>query len=224
MRPVFSAWQRLRSFVFPVIVDRRQSRHNPYLEVTLTRGKLMLNTALANYSYGGLHRVFQIAFNKIGLAGLPVKNILILGFGGGSVATILRDELKIDAPITGVEQDYTVIQIAREFFDIDRLHTLNLVAEDAMHFMQHCGNSYDLIAIDLYQDVSVPAEFESDEFLQHVFRCTMTGGLVLFNKVAATRKLYAEFLQLEKKLEAIFGNVRSIKALGINRVLVCEKR
>lgn len=222
MRPEFSVWQRLRSYVFPVIVDRRQSRYHPYLEVSLTRGKLLLNTALANYSYGGLHRVFQIAFEKIGLVGTPVKNILILGFGAGSVATILRDELKIDAPITGVEQDYAVIQIAREFFDIDRLHTLNLVADDAMEFMQRNTTQYDLIAIDLYHDVSVPEQFESEAFLKLVRDATMRGGVVLFNKVAATRKLFVEFNALEKKLDEIFGNVRVIKALGINRVLVCR--
>lgn len=224
MQPSFTAWQRLRSYVFPVIVDKRQSRFHPYLEVSLTRGKLMLNTALANYSYGGLHRVFQIAFDKIGLPGMAVKNVLILGFGGGSVATILRDELKMDAPITGVEQDYAIVQIAREFFDIDRLHTLNLIADDAMNYIRHCEAQYDLIAIDLYHDVSVPEQFESDEFLHHVSRCTMQGGLVFFNKVAATRKLYSEFLKLEAKLENIFGNVRSLKALGINRVLVCKKQ
>lgn len=223
MRPEFSVWQRLRSYVFPVIVDRRQSRYHPYLEVSLTRGKLLLNTALANYSYGGLHRVFQIAFDKIGLVGTPVKNVLILGFGAGSVATILRDDLKIDAPITGVEQDYAVIQIAREFFDIDRLHTLNLVADDAMEFIRRNSAQYDLIAIDLYHDVSVPEQFESAEFLEMVRDATMRGGLVLFNKVAATRKLFMEFNALEKKLDEIFGNVRVIKALGINRVLVSQK-
>src|SRR5688500_17531836 len=129
MRPKFSAWQRMRSHVFPIIVDKRQSRFHPYLEVSLTRGKLMLNTALANYSYGGLHRVFQIAFDKINLKNLPLTNVLILGFGAGSVATIIRDELKMDVPITGVEQDYAIVQIAREFFDIDRLHTLNIISD-----------------------------------------------------------------------------------------------
>ena len=223
MRPEFSIWQRLRSFVFPVIIERKESRYHPYLEVSLTRGKLMLNTALANYSYGGLHRVFQIAFDKIGLVGTPVKNVLILGFGAGSVATILRDELKIDAPITGVEQDYAVIQIARDFFDIDRLHTLNLVADDALHYMRHCTVQYDLIAVDLYHDVSVPEEFERDEFIRLLHNATMPGGLVLFNKVAATRKLYMQFTALEQKLKNTFGNVNVIKALGINRVFVCRK-
>jgi len=223
MRPEFSVWQRLRSYVFPVIVDRQESRYHPYLEVSLTRGKLMLNTALANYSYGGLHRVFQIAFDKIGLVGTPVKNVLILGFGAGSVATILRDELKIDAPITGVEQDYAIIQIAREFFDIDRLHTLTLVADDAMHYVRHCTTQFDLIAVDLYHDVSVPEEFESDEFINYLFNLTMPGGVLLFNKVAATRKLYLEFTTLEKKLTNAFGNMNVIKALGISRVLVCRK-
>jgi spermidine synthase len=224
MRPKFSAWQRLRSYVFPVIIDRRQSRFHPYLEVSLTRGRLMLNTALANYSYGGLHRVFQIAFSKIGLVGAPLKNVLILGFGAGSVATILRDELKVDAPITGVEQDYAVIQIARDFFDIDRLHTLTLVADDAFAFVQHAMDQYDLVAVDLYHDVSVPDEFESDEFLQQLHRLVMPGGLVVFNKVAATKKLYAQFTALEKKFDDVFGNVEVIKALGINRVLVSRKR
>jgi spermidine synthase len=220
----FSSLQYLRSFVFPIIVDRRQSRHHQYLEVSYTRGRLMLNTALANYSYGGLHRVFQIAFKKIGLSGMPLKNILILGFGAGSVATIIRDELKIDAPITGVEQDYTVLQIARDFFDIDRLHTLNLVTDDAMNYMQHCEEHYDLIVVDLYQDISVPAQFEENIFLKNVERCLMQGGLLVFNKVAATRTLYAQYKELLSKIENLFGRVQSIKALGINRVLVAEKR
>lgn len=223
MKLKFSPLQRLRSFLFPIILDRRQSRFHPYLEVSLTRGKLMLNTALANYSYGGLHRVFQIAFNKIGLQGRPIHNVLILGFGAGSVATILRDELKIDASITGVEQDYAVIQIARDYFDIDRFHTLEIVAADAVEYMQYCSRQFDLIVVDVYHDVEVPDAAESNKFIDHLYRCTMPGGLLVFNKVAGTRKLYVQFVELKKKIEHRFASLKVIKALGINRVLVAEK-
>ncbi len=71
--------------------------------------------------------------------------------------------------------------------------------------------------VNLYHDVSLPEEFESEEFLQNAHRCVMPGGLFVFNKVAATRNLFVQFQALKKKIDERFGNVRIIKALGINR-------
>src|SRR4051812_5093653 len=107
----FSRWDKFRSYVFSKVIDKRQSILNPYLEVNYSRGRLVLNTALSNYSFGGLHRVFQGAFRKIRIHTLNPDNMLLLGLGAGSVPSIIYDELKMNTAITSVEKDEVVIEL-----------------------------------------------------------------------------------------------------------------
>jgi ubiquinone/menaquinone biosynthesis C-methylase UbiE len=44
-----------------------------------------------------------------------------MGYGAGSVAHILRNELGIDAPITAVDNDAAMLKLARDHFGADRI-------------------------------------------------------------------------------------------------------
>ena len=57
---------RLLSGLAPVRLERTQGRHGP-LELTLENGRLVVNSAHANQSFGRLHRVWQKCFADIDL-------------------------------------------------------------------------------------------------------------------------------------------------------------
>jgi hypothetical protein len=50
----------------------------------------LLNTYNANYSYGSLQDAFRFVFKKIKIEDKKIKNILVLGFGCGSVAALFN--------------------------------------------------------------------------------------------------------------------------------------
>ncbi|HNB13520.1 MAG TPA: hypothetical protein PKY09_11485, partial [Bacteroidia bacterium] len=91
MAKKYSFFQWLLSFLYPVIIQKDQSDVNSVLETTLENGKLVLNTAHANYSYGSLYRVFIKALLRFNLDIKNKKKVLVLGMGGGSVVKFLLE-------------------------------------------------------------------------------------------------------------------------------------
>ena len=96
------------SYLWPITIYQCSSSHNPVLEVAYWRGRHILNARNANYSFGGLHKVFVNAFRHIKLNTEAMNNVLVLGFGSGSVAGILTDDYNFKGLITGVEMDEKV--------------------------------------------------------------------------------------------------------------------
>ncbi len=85
------------------------------------------------------------------LLALPMsrrRRILVLGLGGGSVARIAR-ALAPEATIVGVETDAEVVRLARRHFDLDGLD-LELVLDDALHFLGVEKRRFDLILEDVF--------------------------------------------------------------------------
>src|ERR1041385_6778137 len=125
----------LASFLFPYKVEERKSNVSGKIEVVYSKGKLVLDSAHVNYSFGGLHEGFQKAFFQFKIKEREIKNVLILGFGSGSVASILQDEYGKEINIVGVEKDLEVIELAKKYFSIEKYKNLALHCEDAFDFV-----------------------------------------------------------------------------------------
>jgi spermidine synthase len=222
--PSFSKWQFYRSFLFPIIIEQEHSLLHPYIEVAYSGGKLVLNSATANYSFGSIEDGFRKAFNEIHLDHHDIRRVLILGYGGGTAAKLLYHYLpNPELSITGVEKDERIIHFARTYFNADELEGLRLIHDDALDFIRNDNTYYDLIIVDVSIDIYVPEEYEQEEFLELVHGRLNKDGIMLFNKVTASRTLYRQYQQLTKLANTIFKNAGSIIALGIYRVIVCFK-
>ena len=98
-----------RCFFWPIILETRHSAHNKLLEVTLKNGSLVLDTTGANYSFGALHKVMRKALKRVSKGEVVNwQNVLILVYGGGSAASIIRSKYSHAAHITAVEIDPNV--------------------------------------------------------------------------------------------------------------------
>lgn len=126
---------KLLSWVFPYRIKRLEGKLTKVLEVTFENGKKVLNAGEVNYSYGALHAIFRIALNKANIITNSPSNVLILGFGAGSIASILVDEFGQDPILIGVEADPVVLQLARQEFNIERFLKLELFNCTAELFM-----------------------------------------------------------------------------------------
>jgi spermidine synthase len=185
------------------VVERTDSNVSPCLEVTHMNGKYMLNSMHSNYSYGILQRVFEIEFNKLKLKERKIQNVLILGFGAGSVASILLEDYKMDCNITGVEKDEKVILLGIKYFNISRFKNTHIVNADAAEFMMQNKELFDLIVIDVYMDNLVPETCETENFLKQAKKSLRNKGLVVFNKMIfdeasdkSSKKLYNTFSKM----------------------------
>lgn len=208
------------------IIELSRSDINPALEVVRLGDKVVLNSSNANYSFGGLHRVFQKAFKKLRINERGIVDVLILGFGAGSIPCIMQEELGMFCNFTAVEIDPEVIRLGRSYFNIDRFDRLQLHEGDAATFMHENKHSFDLIIVDVYIDFEVPESCESITFVKDLQRSLNPGGMILFNKLVYNYEAKVSARELMEKFRTLDGHASMIKVKGnlVNRIIVFEDR
>jgi len=94
------------------------------------------------------------------------QKVLMLGVAGGSLIRSYQELLPADehADITGVEIDPAVIEVGREYFDLDDLR-MKIVNADARVFISATPEKYDFIIIDAYSNqLYIPPHLITKEF------------------------------------------------------------
>lgn len=191
-----SLLQNLMSFLHPVIIDSKPGKISKLLEVTKSNGKFVLNTATTNYSYGGINTMFDDFFKKINIKKFEIQNILILGMGAGNMIALLREKYGIESPITAIEKDPVVIELAHKYFNIARFKNLTIVEADAFDYCKESLDKFDLVLIDLFIDGDVPAIFASKEFLTNLRKVMTDKSCLIYNKMTEQPHHKKEFDQL----------------------------
>ncbi|MBI4931150.1 MAG: fused MFS/spermidine synthase [Bacteroidetes bacterium] len=194
------------SFLFTHVVEARKSDVSGKIEVLYSNGKYVLDSEHVNYSFGGLHKVFQIVFKRFGIKQRKINNVLILGFGCGSVASILQEEYKKNLEMVGVEKDEAVIELAKKYFFIEKYKHLSLHCEDAYDFVQRCNEKFDLIAMDVFVDIDIPEKFLDEIFLSAVSNLLSDKGILFYNLVIYNEKIRDKGAHLYKQMNRFIGN------------------
>lgn len=213
--------QKLLSYIYPVTIKKTSSQTNPVLELRIENGKYVLNSANANYSFAGLHKVFQHAFKKVMIGERGIKNILLLGLGTGSIPQILFEDYKLNCLITAIEIDEKVLEFGKKYFNIQRFANLDIICADAFEFVQQCYTKFDLIVVDVFIDNRVPVQFESEKFLSSLKKLMNNVSLLLFNKIVTDKMMNPTFDKLKSNMNEVFNEYKIINVKG-NVVFVVE--
>lgn len=213
------ALKRWLSFFWPMTVERVAGRHGE-LEVRWESGRLVLNSAYGNQSFGSLHRVWQAVFRSVRLEQAPPKNVLLLGLGGGSVPFILRKELGLSCPITAVEIDEAMVDLARRHFQLGHWADLSIVQGDAIVQAHALRDRFDLVVVDLFDDLDLARGVDTMGFA-HALRDRCAGTLC-FNTVAHDPPSSARCERVRRNLLTVFGTVDEMRLEGVNRVFIAR--
>jgi len=225
MSQIKNIFRFFTSFLSPVKLEERKGRVTPQLGIYLSNGRYVLDSARANYSFGGLHEVFRKAFSRFNIRQRDISSALILGFGAGSVASILCDEYKKDVHLTGVEKDPVVIDLAKKYFHIDRYKDLSLHIEDAGDFVENCAKKFDLVVVDIFVGVDVPEKFREEKFLAGLGRLLSPGGISFFNVVVYDEKVRTGCASLFEKMNSLIGKTEFCRVFfkgTENWIFVCD--
>lgn len=114
-----------------------------------------------------------------------VSSILEIGFGGGRTAWYLHRFLP-NVPITSVELDPVVIELAHKYFGINDEPNFRVVTQDGRVFLSNSKARYDIILIDAYRGPFVPFHLLTKEFYQIVKDHLAEGGVVAQNVEPST--------------------------------------
>jgi spermidine synthase len=177
-------WKRLLSYVSEVNIETSESEHNPFLRIVLKNGQYQLCTANAIYSYGDRYDNFSKAFEKMDLDKLKIENVLILGFGLGSIPLMLEKMFHKKYDYTAVEIDHEVLRLANEYVVKDLNSYINFQILDAYTYAAFCEEKFDMICMDVFLDDAVPSALEQDDFLHFLQDMLTENGVLLFNKLA----------------------------------------
>ncbi len=130
-------FKKILSYLIPINIYKKKSLLSKSIEVTWANGELVLDTENTNYSYGSLQRILRKGLFYIGVEKIKcMQEILILGVAGGSVIKTLRNEIGFRGKITGVEIDSEIIEIANQYFELNKTENLEIIIDDAYKFVE----------------------------------------------------------------------------------------
>ncbi len=181
-------WTYIRSFVQEVVIERTSSPHNELLEINLVSGRYQLCTKEAIYSYADKYDNFRLSFKQMKSKNFDFENVLLLGFGLGSVPFMLEKIFDKSCRYTGVEIDEEVIRLASKYVIGDLKSDIDLITADALSFVAIDQNKYDLIIMDVFQSDKIPKAFEQQEFLLNIKDLLVNEGVFLYNRLAYTEE------------------------------------
>jgi spermidine synthase len=192
------------SFMYPVMIEHRPGKVTNYLEVIKSSGQFILNSHKANYSFGGVHMIFDELFQKININQYHIKNVLLLGMGAGSVIRLLQEKYHINCSITAVEKDDVVIELAKKYFEIETCKSLTIVKADAFEYVNTTADKYDLIISDLFVEWDVPKIFASRQYLLNLKKISNEKSCIIYNKMTELPIHKKELSDLSEDFESVF--------------------
>jgi len=217
--------KKLLSFIIPINIYKQKSSISKTLELTWNNGKLVLDSENTNYSYGSLERVLRTGLKSIGFAKIKnMQNILVLGVAGGSVIRTLTDELHFEGAISGVDIDPEIIKIANDYFKLNEIPNLEITIDDASEFVRKTTKSYDLIIIDIFEDLIMPDFVFGKAFIDRLGIILKDKGFILFNTMILNEANKRRNLKYISEFEASLFTARKItKVEQHNELIIIEK-
>jgi spermidine synthase len=193
LRPSF--FQYLRSYFSVLVLARGDSQYSGRIELWYQKGRYMLVTAQAVYSYEDLYFNFRRAFEQLNAQKWQLKQALVLGMGLGSVPQLLERNFGIkNCHYTLVEIDPLIIDWATRTTLPKLKSSRQIIEADAVAFINECSTPFDLIVIDIFIDDQVPTSIESRDFLEKIKLLLSPTGRVLCNRLADTEMQKAKSL------------------------------
>ncbi len=218
-------FKKLLSYLIPITIFKQSSNLSKSIEVTWNNGEMVLDSENTNYSYGSLQRILRKGLKHIGFNRVKkMQHILVLGVAGGSVIKTLVDEIDYKGKITGVEIDAEIIGIANAYFGLDKIQNVEIVIDDAFEFVLKTKEKYDLIIIDIFQDITMPNFLFEHFFTDRLDFLLNSKGYVLFNTMILTPE---SFRRNENYKSAINQNKFKLNAIDKveehNELIILEK-
>jgi spermidine synthase len=202
----------------PRLLESRESLYNniyvyaqgSYISMTFGYNRALYTESVYNTLDD---RDLPVSYTRFMTAALAyaknVNSILEIGFGAGRTAWYLHRTLP-DVPITSVELDPAVVDLAHKYFGVKEEANFHAVNQDGRAFLIGSKEHYDIILIDAYRGPFVPFHLLTKEFYQLVKDHLSAGGVVAQNVEPSTML----FDSAVKTIHSVFPEVEFYMAGG----------
>jgi spermidine synthase len=174
----------------PGLVFDEESFYN-YIQVVRTNDgttELVLNEGHAIHSVYNPSQVLTgwywdyflaAPYFNAGPAAGQVRRVAIIGLAGGTIARQFT-AVYGPIPIDGVEIDPAIVQVGQRYFGMNEKN-LNVYTADGRTFMRITHHTYDVVAIDAFQQPYIPFQLTTKEFFQEIRAHLSPTGVVCLN-------------------------------------------
>jgi len=148
------------------------------------------------------------------MAGVKEKeslDVLVLGMGTGTYATQC-DRYFNNLRIEGVEIDQEITDLASEYFALSE--DVKVTTYDGRAYLNAIDETYDVIMVDAYQDITIPFQMSSREFFSLVRDHLKTDGVMVVNMNMRGSKEGNINQYLADTISDVFGEVYTVDVAG----------
>lgn len=159
-----------------------------YLQVKEDEDRVVLSTnvlfgvqsvMVKDGSLTGMYYDYALAGPVMALAeGEEPLKVLVLGNGTGTFAKQCGEYFP-GAQVTGVEIDGKISALAEEYFALPE--SVEVVCYDGRAYLQAVEETYDVILVDAYQDITIPFQMSTAEFFTMVREHLTERGVMVVN-------------------------------------------
>lgn len=203
LKQSFPFYLKLASYFYPVTIEKS---HEPYyLELILSKNKLVLDSTNANQSNEGLKQAFHRTFHQLRVYEKKYENTLVLGFGLGSVVELLQAK-KCLGKVTAYENNAQILQWLDQYYDLGGIQLVSDSAEN----LKNLDSNYDIIIVDLFLDNQCPEFLNNLTYWTQLKTRLSPSGILIWNTLIPTQT------KVNFNMEDVFK--KNVEVEGVNRV------
>ncbi|MGI6032504.1 MAG: spermidine synthase [Coriobacteriales bacterium] len=231
--------------VYTILQDERTGLHqaNPGdgtpeipIRVLELGGTLQSATFLDERCYDLVFDYFR-CFNRVFELPFEVGSVLMLGGGGyawpkyviSHYPEVHMDVVEIDPVITSIAKRYFYLDRLIVEFETEETGRLELICDDARHYLETSGATYDVIVNDCFAGNDIQGPLDSPEVVKAIKEHLSPGGVYAANVISALKGKDARVIALAETLKAQFAHVwclpcsdRPLENMGNNVVFATD--
>ena len=150
-----------------------------------------------------------------------IKDILLVGFGSGIIVNQYEKIFSKLKRIDIVDIEENIFPIAEKYFDFKISDKMNFYLQDALIYLKTTKKKYDLIVVDVADDVGIDERFCSIEYLSLVKEKLKKGGIFVSN-MPSSRDIFNKknkfVLNLLEKYKQNFDYIKLFNGSTSNKI------
>lgn len=124
---------------------------------------------------------YQHVMQSVAFLGLDIKNILLIGLGGGSMANFFQ-VIFPNSKVKVVELRAGVCEVAKKYFFLQNLPPLSLEIKDIVEYFSNNGEErFDVIILDAFMNEGMPSKINHPSFFNTCKEKLSHQGILVMN-------------------------------------------
>lgn len=174
LKKSFPFYLQLASYFYPITIEKSSDPY--YLELVLSKNKLILNSKNANQSNDSLKLAFHECFYRMGIYKRALDHLLVIGLGLGSVVDLLQKNGDVKK-ITSYENNPQILAWLSKYYYCTDINIISNSAKD----LETPNIAYDLILVDLFIDNETPDFLNEISFWVQLKAMKSQNGILIWN-------------------------------------------